>query len=106
MEENDALADIEWKGGGEVKLYRVDIYRTMYVLARDEFDAERVAERNEREEVGNEADYCSSPAEATDVPFSWRDSIPYGGDQMRTVAQILTMQSDGTSPSPAEAPKE
>lgn len=80
--------------GSPLRLFRVKLERTLYVLAKDAREAEQIGERNEREECGNDLDFCNATP-ATDlakVPAEWRDSLPYapwGHKEEKTVEQIL-----------------
>lgn len=81
----------------EVKrLYNVSIERTIMVMADSEDDAERLALRSEREEISNEPDFVSANLVTgrPRIPEPWRDSLPYGGDDDMTCAQIQASQSD------------
>lgn len=80
--------------GSPLRLFRVQLERTLYVLAKDAREAETVAERNEREECGNDLDFChATPAtDLAKVPVEWRDSLPYapwGHKEEKTVEQLL-----------------
>jgi hypothetical protein len=82
-------------------LYRVDLERTIYVMASSRREAEQVAVRNEREEVGggDPSAYASEENYLFLVPEEWQDSIPYvpyGAEQdERTVRAILTDRANG-----------
>lgn len=80
--------------GSPLRLFRVQLERTLYVLAKDAREAERIGERNEREECGNDLDSChATPAtDLAKVPVEWRDSLPYapcGHKEGKTVEQLL-----------------
>lgn len=75
-----------------LKLYAVEIERTLMVLAESEQEAEVIAERNEREEMMNGAEYVSaSPATERNIPQEWYGSHPYtdSNDCDKTVRQLL-----------------
>jgi hypothetical protein len=70
------------------KLYVVDVTHTVYVVAEDPQEADRTARRGIRE-YGD--DPICSASEVKDGPIDpdWRDAVPYGGEDERTVSQIL-----------------
>lgn len=77
-----------------LRLFRVQLERTLYVLAKDAREAEQIGERNEREECGNDLDFChATPAtDLAKVPVEWRDSLPYAPwdhKEEKTVEQLL-----------------
>ena len=62
-------------------------------------EAEQIGERNEREECGNDLDFChATPAtDLSKVPVEWRYSLPYaplGYKEEKTVEQILANAAD------------
>ena len=74
-----------------MKLWQVNIERSIFVVADTENDAERIALRNEREECYNDPDFVNA-FEVTDiarVPKVWRDDRPYGENGGKTIADIL-----------------
>lgn len=70
------------------KLYVVEVQYTVYVMAEDERDAERTARRGIRE-YGDEPVCSASEVKGGPVDLDWRNAMPYGSDDGRTVAQIL-----------------
>ena len=74
-----------------MKLYKVVIERDLYVMADSDIQAEQIGLRYENEESVNDPSFISVD-EATNIELvskEWRNSIPYGGDDKRTVRQIL-----------------
>jgi len=73
-----------------MKIFVVDIQRSIMVVAEDERDAESVALSNEREES---PDLISAHEVKglEQVPKEWRDTIPYGeNEDGKTIRQIMT----------------
>lgn len=66
-----------------MKLYAVKIERVIMVVAGSKEDAERVAIRNEREEMFNEPEEVNAIECKTlgNVPVEWRKCYPYGDVQ-------------------------
>ena len=90
--------DLGVVSGSPLRLFRVQLERTLYVLAKDAREAERIGERNEREECGNDLDFCHATpaADLAKIPVEWRDSLPYapwGHKEGKTVEQILANSS-------------
>jgi hypothetical protein len=76
-------------------LYVVNLDRTICVMADTPDEAEEIALQWEREEIGNPPDWIHAhlaSAAGEFLPAQWFDSIPYGGDDDRTVRQILDEQ--------------
>jgi hypothetical protein len=111
----DSTQDVRGSGlsvadGSPLRLFRVQLERTLYVLAKDAREAEQIGERNEREECGNDLDSChATPAtDLSKVPVEWRYSLPYapfGYKEEKTVEQILanTPVTDAEPSTPANA---
>lgn len=97
--------------GSPLRLFRVQLERTLYVLAKDAREAEQIGERNEREECLNDLDFChATPAtDLSKVPVEWRDSLPYapwGHKEEKTVEQILSNAGDVARAGNGAAPKQ
>ena len=76
-----------------MKLYVVEIERTMLVLAENEQEAEETAESCEQEEMHNfSATFRVMTAERRNVPPQWLNAIPYGGSSDDTVRQIMAAE--------------
>ena len=62
------------------KLYKVEITRTLCVLAEDKHTATQVAVRYEGDEHYNEPDsiYAAEIKGVDEIPADWDDCIPYG----------------------------
>lgn len=78
-----------------LKLFEVDIESTLYVVAKDEDEAERVAQRAIETEHAAASDMAlGATFEAYQVDSErhhlgdWRNSLPYG-ERSRTCQQIL-----------------
>ena len=74
-----------------MKLWAVNIERTIMVMAESETDAEQLANESEREECINYPDFVSAREckYLGDVPKIWRDCIPYGSSDDRNCQQII-----------------
>ena len=81
------------------KLWRVRIDRTIMVVADSFRDAYALAERHERDECSNEADFVDPERVRSRkaIPVEWETSIPYGGDGNSTCLQIWE-RSQATTP--------
>lgn len=70
----------------DVKLWRVEVTKVVYVLAATREHAERDAEGYANEEY--DADVFGHEIETLrEVETEWRDSLPYGGADDRTIEQ-------------------
>src|SRR6187551_3245875 len=70
-----------------MNLYRVDIERTMFVVAESESEAAIIAEEFERDQVAEcapELTFAQEVTDEADIPDAWRNSLPWGGDDDRT----------------------
>jgi len=72
------------------KIFEVLIEKTIYVLADDEAEAELEAKTYETEEEGD-AISCREIRGVEQIPVSFRDSLPYGGEEDLTLQQILEL---------------
>ncbi len=71
------------------RLYRIDV--TYYVMAESREEAQMV-----RPDFGIEEALSDASIEETlSVSSSWRDAIPFGGDDDRTCGEILEAQGKG-----------
>lgn len=77
------------------QLYAVTIERTIMVMAESEDDAESLAERHERNELGNDPDLISTrlATDKRDIPPAWLDCFPYGGDGDQNCEQLFKSQA-------------
>jgi hypothetical protein len=79
-----------------LKLYQVQIERTLYVLASDACEAEDIARDNELEDCSSadSSTYAREEKVLAHVPREWVDSLPYRPrgceDKDLTVRQILS----------------
>ena len=74
------------------KLYKVEITRTICVLADDNRRAERIALSSEGEESANDPDMiCAREVKSLEnVPVEWHDGYPYGDENCdSTVAELV-----------------
>lgn len=71
------------------KLYAVEVTYTLYVLVRDEREAEILAEASAGENEGPDCVIAHEVRDIDKVPEEWKDAIPYGEEEDRTVRQIL-----------------
>lgn len=71
------------------KLYEVEVTHTVYVVADSESEAETVALRGIADIDDTPRVYPNEVTESTPVSLGWRDSVPFGSDEQRTVGQIL-----------------
>lgn len=75
------------------KLYVVDVQHTVYVMAEDLREAEWTARRGIRENVDEPT--CSvSEIKGGPIDPDWRQAIPYGSDDERTVGKIVEAMKD------------
>ena len=77
------------------KIFKVTVEFDIYVLAADSAEAEEIAERHAREELGNGlASYFPMECKTLDeVPKDDRDCLPYKSrkvDDERTIEEILS----------------
>jgi len=64
-------------------LYKVKVETDIMVMALDKREAEEIAKKNAPNEVGEYGQFSSSIVKAiSDVPYDWRDIIPYGPDSV------------------------
>ena len=70
------------------KLYVVDLEHSVYVMAESEEDAEQTAIRGIRE-YGDTPRVTASEARSGPIPRDWRNSIPFGSDDDRTVEDLI-----------------
>lgn len=71
------------------ELFEVNI--RLYVMAKDFSEAKQVA----IDEAGYELDMCDFEIhKATSFPQSWKGAIPFGGDDDRTVDEIVGMAQE------------
>ena len=72
-------------------IWRCIIELDMFVQADSEREARQLAEENAVDEMANiSADITVSPVESLNgVPVYAKDSLPWGGDGERTLAEIL-----------------
>lgn len=73
------------------KLFKVEIERTVMVMAEDEKEAERLALYYEREEEA-ENTFLSVVKDLSEVTDDWKESIPYGSEDDQTCEQLLKGQ--------------
>lgn len=69
------------------KLYVVDVKHTVYVMAEDPLEAEAVALRGIRE-FGDDPACLASEVGIGPIDPEWRDAVPFGSGDDRTVSQI------------------
>ena len=70
------------------KLWTATVEVTMYVWAETAQDAQRVAEHNAGEEVGNGGAFVTAnPTER--LLYGWENAIPWGNDDNRDCATLL-----------------
>jgi hypothetical protein len=70
------------------KLYAVDVQHTVYVMAEDPQEAERTARHGIREY--HDEPICSvSEVKNGPIDPDWREVVPYGAEDERTVSQIM-----------------
>jgi hypothetical protein len=75
------------------KMFVVRVEMDMVVMAVDELAAKHEAEFNAEEEIGNGSAefWVSHEAKVnTDVPPRWLNCIPWGGDDDRTVSDLIS----------------
>jgi hypothetical protein len=73
-----------------MKLYEVKIERSIMVMAESETKAAELGWYHEKDELDNDGVLGAWQIEnIQEVPPEWRDSIPYGGVDDKTCAQIL-----------------
>lgn len=72
-------------------IWRCIIELDMYVQAETESEARQLAEENAVDEMANlNADITVTPIESLKrVPIYAKDSLPWGGDGVTTIAEIL-----------------
>ena len=71
-----------------MKIFEVNVTKTILVLAEDEREAELEAGTYESEEDGD-VRVVSEITSMDQVPDEWKDTLPYGGDGELTIKQIL-----------------
>jgi hypothetical protein len=73
------------------RLYRVDWHGECFVMAESSVEAVSLAldEIMGAEDVGLDGSAVVHTGGAGRVPSDWAESIPFGGDDDRTVAEIL-----------------
>lgn len=73
------------------QLYAVTIERTIMVMAESEDAAGSLAEKHERNEMGNDPDLVVTQlvTQIHDIPAPWLDCIPYGGDGDQKCEEIF-----------------
>lgn len=72
-----------------MKIFEVNVTKTILVLAQDEREAELEAGTYESEEPGD-VQVVGEITSMDQVPEQWKDALPYGGDGDLTIKQILT----------------
>jgi hypothetical protein len=98
VDKADAQRESAWEI--RVPLFRVDIGRTLLVIADNEDLAPEVAIRHEHREQMNEPESVNvrKVTGPQDVPQLWLECRPYGdGDDRLSVAQILQRESSSSS---------
>jgi hypothetical protein len=79
---------------GGLKVYRVEIDLTVYVVAEDHVQAESIAKLAMREEADNALACSYRVTDPDDIDSEWRDSLPYGNHEEKTVeAHLLAERS-------------
>ncbi len=71
------------------KLHVVKVEHTVYVMAEDEFEAEVVALQGIADVDDTPCVYSREVTYTEPVGSYWRNSVPFGSDNQRTVARIL-----------------
>jgi hypothetical protein len=70
------------------RLYEVTLTTVVYVMAENGAEACRIAKSHASDEEPDSHE-ATEITGMDGVPRAWRDSIPYGEEQDRTVRQIL-----------------
>jgi len=70
-------------------IYAVSVQHTIYVKADHETKACHEAERHVKNEMADSS-WAEEMHSIEDVPYPWQDAIPYGENEDRTVADLLT----------------
>jgi hypothetical protein len=82
--------------GDEMKLYCVTLNIEMVVTAPSSREAEKLAIRHASDEVACvQAVTTNRIYEASQVPYEWANALPYGGDGIMTIKQMLTKTEGG-----------
>lgn len=77
----------------EKKLYKVEVSGVIYVYAKDDYDAECIARGAVRDETHNMEYWASGTvSRLASVDYDWRNSIPYGEENDRSVQKILEQE--------------
>jgi hypothetical protein len=84
------------------KLYKVKVEFDLYVLAEDEKEAERVANFNASDELGNglASYYFQECKNIEEIPEDARNSLPYASHwikEERTLEEILAISTKNES---------
>lgn len=83
------------------KLYIVEIERTIMVVADNDKEARAIALENENDEMDMseprgicvyDVDTENNPKIKASIPKDWMNCIPYGGNDDKTVQEILALK--------------
>ena len=76
------------------RLYEVETELILYVMAENESEAIKVAQRNISEEADNLWEHQFSAYRPTHYNANWENEYPYGADTNQTVKEIMEAEKE------------